>query len=134
MIFWSLLSFKPNEWKNSWWQKFELILIFGSLDNFVSQEYVSFAELSNVKLFVVFINLWSLRRLFVILIFNDEDFFSFNRFWVDKLVSDSIVSFFAQVVPLLVQKNWGFLNCNSNSVVVSFLLWINYKIKPYCSA
>lgn len=131
MVFGRLFSLNPNKRKDSGWEKFELFLTFGDLDDFVGQEDVSFAELSDIELFIVFINLGSLRGFLVIILLSAEDFLSFNNFRVDKFVPDSVVPFLAQVVPLLIQENGRLLNGNPHSMIVSLFLWIHSKIQPY---
>jgi hypothetical protein len=56
-----ILTFEPLKRKESRGEKLKLFLVFGSLNDLISQEDIGFAELSDIKLFIVFIGVWSLR-------------------------------------------------------------------------
>ncbi len=85
--------------------------------------------MSDIKLLIIFIGIWSLRRILISVVLNVQDFLTLNNLGVNKFVSDSVVSFLAQIVPLFVQKDWGFFDGDSHSIVVAFAFCVDFEVQ-----
>ena len=85
--------------------------------------------MSDIKLLIVLIGIWSLRWFVICIVLNAQDFLPLDNLGVNKLVSDSVVSFLAQIVPLFVQKDRGFFDGDSHSIVVAFAVCVDFEVQ-----
>lgn len=85
--------------------------------------------MSDIKLLIVLIDIWSLRWVVICIVLNVQDFLPLNNLGVNKFVSDSVVSFLAQIVPLFVQKDRGFFDGDSYSIVVAFAVCVDFEVQ-----